>query len=166
MKTKWSEENENTGKQLVVFFTSAKEDLTEHISGFLCCTSCVPEGKHVGQKDDTRENSCVTESKRKIGRKKEDGRQSVTLHKKRKATHIDILVSIFCLIEILACVRACPSSTRFGNKVRLTCALVRSLKFARVERKHDESECSVGLKGDEYRIVQCCSPNRTRFLWS
>jgi len=46
-----------------------------HISGFLCCTSCVPEGKHVGQKDDTRENSCVTESRREREGKREEEKE-------------------------------------------------------------------------------------------
>lgn len=87
----------------------------EHISGFLCCTSCVPEGKHVGQKDDTRENSCVTvrergkqieeeeggggeavERKEKEGRKEEGGEMTGRkterdwLDRKRKATHISV----------------------------------------------------------------------------
>lgn len=52
-----------SSKQLVVFDGGLNGG---HISGSLCCTSCVPEGKHVGQKDDTRENSCVTESEKEM----------------------------------------------------------------------------------------------------
>lgn len=90
-----------SSKQLVVFLV---EDLTGGIlSGSLCCTSCVPEGKHVGQKDDTRENSCVTESEKEIGERiKERGERwrererkrrydSVTTSQKAKSHTISIL---------------------------------------------------------------------------
>jgi len=45
------------------------------LSRSLCYTSCVPEGKHVGQKDDTRENFCVTESKKKIEKDRKEERE-------------------------------------------------------------------------------------------
>lgn len=90
-----------------------------HILGFLCYTSCVPEGKHVGQKDDTRENSCVIvkvrarKKKRERGKREKGGRkrgekekirktERAWLDRKRKATHI--LVSISLNSYIFACV--------------------------------------------------------------
>lgn len=72
----------------------------------------------MGQKDDTRENSCVTESKKEIKRERkgekeggeiERGRKrmygSVTTSQKAKSHNIDILVSISPNGDSRACAR-------------------------------------------------------------
>lgn len=106
------------------------------------------------------------ERKRKRERKRTEEDGAWRLHRKRKATHIyyryNILVSISLYNRGILC--ACPFSARLDNRVQLTRALVRSLKFSRVGREHDESEYSIGFKADDYRIVQDCWPNRTNAI--
>ncbi|KYN09408.1 hypothetical protein ALC57_18470 [Trachymyrmex cornetzi] len=50
-----------SSKQLVVFGGGLNGGI---LSGSLCYTSCVPEGKHVGQKDDTRKASTLSNEKK------------------------------------------------------------------------------------------------------